>query len=121
MTIFCYQRLHKQVRSATACDGTRFSIQDLLPGKLAVAPPPSPTQKPKRMHNTYRLTQDQTLLEFRLVEWLRLEHFADPYFAWSLRPISSFFGHTESDASTCHPRKIKTPRDRTALLEESAE
>jgi hypothetical protein len=55
-------------------------------------------QKPKRTHNTYRPTHEQPFLEFRLNEWLRLEHLADPF--RSVRP-------PESDASTCGPKTVQ--------------
>ena len=65
--------------TAVGCDGNHFSLQDLLPGKLAVdSPPPSAAQKVKRTHNTYRPTQEWPFLEFRLIEWLRQEYLMDP-------------------------------------------
>ncbi|KAH8976407.1 P-loop containing nucleoside triphosphate hydrolase protein, partial [Lactarius hatsudake] len=66
--------------NATGCHGGRFTLQDLLPGKIAVAPPPSPdVQRPKRPHNIYRPTQERPLLEYRLIEWLTREHLEDPF------------------------------------------
>jgi hypothetical protein len=116
------------------CDGPRFSIQDLLPGKLAVAPPPPsptqkpkrthntyrPTQKPKRTHNTYRPTQERPYLEFRINEWLTLEHLADS--SRSVRPPDFILTETQrAMLIRADPRKIKTAQDITVLLEESTE
>ncbi|KAI9463684.1 P-loop containing nucleoside triphosphate hydrolase protein [Lactarius psammicola] len=107
--------------TATGCDGPRFSIQDLLPGKLAVAPSPSSTiQKPRRTHNTYRPTQERPFLEFRLTEWLKLEYLADPF--RSIRPPEHILSETQRVTLVrADPRKIKSAQDITVLVEESAE
>jgi hypothetical protein len=58
-------------------------------------------------------------LEFRLIEWLRLEHFADPFRA--VRPPDLILSDIQrATLVRADPRKIKTPQDITALLEESA-
>ena len=99
------------------CDGGRFSLQDLIPGKLASAePPPLTVQKPEQIIN--RPTHQHPYLEFRLIEWLRREHLADPYRA--VRP--SYFILSEMQRATlvqADPKTIKTARDITTLLQES--
>ena len=92
-------------------------MQDLLPGKLAAAIlPPSTAQKPKR--NIYRPTHERPFLEFQLIEWLRLEHLADPF--RSVRPPDFILSETQrATLVRADPKKIKTAKDITALLEES--
>lgn len=107
--------------TATGCDGTKFSIQDLLPGKLAVATlPPSTAPKPKQTNNTYRPTQERPYLEYRIIEWLRSEYLADPF--RSTRPPDLILTDTQrATLVRADPRKIKTAQDITALLGESAD
>ncbi|KAF8265910.1 hypothetical protein EI94DRAFT_1702138 [Lactarius quietus] len=59
-------------------DGSHFTLEDILPGKLSVTPPPSDTMsKPKRTNNIYCPTQEHPLLEFIL--WLKAKYLADLY------------------------------------------
>lgn len=55
-------------------------LQGLLPGKLTVAPPEAKTNARYLSTNP----REQPFLEFRLNEWLRLEHLADTF--RSVRP-----------------------------------
>ncbi|KAF8258171.1 P-loop containing nucleoside triphosphate hydrolase protein, partial [Lactarius quietus] len=79
------------------CDSGRFKLQDLLPGMLAVAPLPASTmEKTKRVHNTYRPTQERPFLECCLDEW------------------RVTLVHTD-------PEKFKSAQDITTLLDETAD
>lgn len=99
------------------CDGGHFSLQELIPGKLASANPrPSTVQKSKR--NVYRPTNQRPYLDFCLIKWLQREHLADRYRAIRLPDlILSEMQH--ASLVWADPKTIKTASDVTALLQES--
>lgn len=103
------------------CDGQYFGLEDLLPGKLAVAPPPpSTTEQTKRMQNTYRPTQERQFLEFRLNEWVKGVYLADPYRC--VRPVDLILSRAQKAILIrADPRKINCAQDITTLLDETTE
>jgi hypothetical protein len=105
--------------TAMDCDGGRFSLQDLIPGKLPdSSPPPLAVQKPKRM--VYHPTNQRPYLEFRLIEWLQREHLADPCRA--VRPPELILSENQRASLVCaDPKTLKSAKDITALLQESDE
>lgn len=107
--------------SATDCDGSRFSLEDLLPGTFLPPPPPlDAVQKPKRINNAYRPTQQRPFLEFRLNEWLAATYIADPFRC--SRPPDLILSDTQrATLIRTDPTKLESPGDITALLEESVE
>ncbi|KAH9052274.1 P-loop containing nucleoside triphosphate hydrolase protein [Lactarius vividus] len=108
--------------NAMDCDGSRFGLQEFLPGKLAITPPSLSTeQKPKRgPHNIYRPKKERWPLECCLIEWLKREHSADP--ARSVRPPDFILSSSQRETLVrANPKTVKTAQDITALLGESAE
>ena len=103
--------------TAVACDGSQFTLQDLVPGKLAIVDPHPPTvQKAKR--NVYRPTQERPFLEFRLIEWLQREHSADPW--RTVRPPDLILSETQRMSLVrVDPKTLKTAKDITTLFGES--
>lgn len=102
--------------TAVSCDGSRFNLQDLVPGKLANSdPPPSAVQKAKR--NVYCTTQECPFLDLHLIEWLQHEHLADPW--RTVCPPDLILSETQH-ASLVHAdsKTLKTTRDITMLYQE---
>ena len=76
-----------------------------------------PNEKPKPK---YRPPRHRPALDFRLIEWLKLEHFSDPLRA--VRPPHLILSQTQRLALTrADPNLIQLPSDITSLLNESAE
>jgi hypothetical protein len=76
-----------------------------------------PTEKPKPK---YRPPKQRPVLDFRLIEWLKLEHFSDPLRA--VRPPHFILSQTQCLTLTrANPKEIKSPSDITSLLNESSE
>ena len=68
----------------------------------------------------YRKTKDQPALDYRLIEWLKVEHATDSLRA--VRPPHLIPSQTQClNLMRVHPTKITSPSDITALIEESAE
>jgi hypothetical protein len=103
------------------CDGSHFSLKDLLPGNFLAPPlPPDDVQKPKQTNNIYCPTQECLFLEFHLNEWLMAVYTTDP-FCCSCPPdlILSDMQHTT--LTRTNPSKLESLEDITVLLEESDE
>jgi hypothetical protein len=102
--------------TAVGCDGHRFTLQDLIPGKLADADPPPNVQKAKR--NVYCPTKERPFLDYRLIEWLCRVHLADPCHA--IRPPELILSETQrASLVQADPKTLKTAKDITVLLQES--
>ena len=68
----------------------------------------------------YHPTKDWPALDYRLIEWLKVEHATDSLRA--VRPPHLILSQTQCLTLMCvHPTKITLPSNITALIEESAE
>jgi hypothetical protein len=106
--------------NGTECDGGRFNLQELIPGKLAEASPdPSTGQKSKR--NVYCPTQERPYLDFQLIKWLQQAHQADPCHA--VCPPDLILSETQrrqrASLVRADPKTLKSTKDITVLLQES--
>src|SRR5580698_3927262 len=103
--------------TATDCDGGRFSVQDLIPGKLPDSDPSPPMVK-KPIRTVYRPTNKRPYLECRLIEWLQQEHLADP--SRTVRPPDLILSDTQrASLVRADLKTLKTADDITVLLQES--
>jgi len=103
-----------------------FNLQDFLPGHLPgnkpLADPVSvdggkANEKPKPK---YRPPKQWPALDFRLIEWLTLEHLSDPLH--TVHPPHLILSQTQRFILTCtNPKQIQSPSNITSLLDESSE
>lgn len=107
-------------------DAHLFNLQDFLPGRLPgnelLADPASvDTEKAIEKPNAkYRPPKERPALDYRIIEWLKLEHASDPL--RTVRPPHLILSQTQRLILTrVNPKQIKSPSDITTLLNESSD
>jgi predicted GNAT superfamily acetyltransferase len=74
----------------------------------------------EKLKPKYRPPRHRPALDFRLIEWLKLEHFSDPLRA--VRPPHLILSQTQRLTLTrANPMQIQLPSDITSLLNETPE
>lgn len=105
-------------------DAHLFKLQDFLPGRLPgnelPSDPVSVEAEKEKSNSKHRLTKDRPALDFRLIEWLKLEHASDTLRA--VRPPHFILSQAQRLILTrTNPNQIQSPSDITSLLAESSD
>ena len=107
-------------------DACSFNLQDFLPGCLPGNETPADLNNvdtemaAEKSNPKYRPPKERPALDFRLIEWLKVEHKLDPL--RSVRPPHLILSHTQRFILTrVNANQIKLPSDITALLNESSD